>query len=153
MACFGPGVVALPPLAMTGNGGFTEKYTWTQTLKQVTVHVIPPVLDKRLLKVHWTSNQLSVRNGDVVLLEGTLYKAIRPDESTWYIVDHQLIFELEKKDGMEWWSCVLDGDPAIDASACEPENSQLSDLDPETRQMVEKMMLEQREKMSRGETS
>lgn len=42
---------------------------------------------------------------------------------------------------MHWWSRVLAADPAIDVTAVEPENSKLTDLDPETRQTVEKMMV------------
>jgi hypothetical protein len=48
---------------------------------------------------------------------------------------------LTKAEGMHWWSSVLAGGPAIDVQAVEPENSKLTDLDPETRQTVEKMMV------------
>jgi hypothetical protein len=48
---------------------------------------------------------------------------------------------LSKAEGMHWWSSVLAGGPAIDVQAVEPENSKLTDLDPETRQTVEKMMV------------
>jgi hypothetical protein len=132
---------------MAGNGGETDKYTWTQTLQQVTVVLKQNIAHKRELKVAIGVQRLEVRYGDLVLIDGELHRAVKPGESVWYLEGNSLVIELEKVNNMEWWSRVIVGDAEIDPTKCEPETSRLSDLDGETRQLVEKMMLQQRARL------
>ena len=52
-----------------------------------------------------------------------------------------LTIYLPKFEGMGWWDCVVKGDPTINTRDIVPENSKLDDLDRDTRQTVEKMMV------------
>lgn len=48
---------------------------------------------------------------------------------------------LFKEKNNEWWSQIAIGEPEIDLKKVEPESSKLSDLDDDTRQMTEKLMV------------
>jgi hypothetical protein len=81
------------------------------------------------------------------IVDGDLTHAIIVDDSFWTVEDgRRLVLTLQKSNQMEWWESVCAGDPGINVRKVQPENSQLSDLDGETRQTVEKMMYDQRQK-------
>ena len=140
---------AEPPPA--GNGGTVDgKYVWTQTLQELSVTVaLPDNTRGRDLNVVIAKNRLRVglRGKKENIVDGDLTHAIIVDDSFWTVEDgRRLVLTLQKSNQMEWWESVCAGDPGINVRKVQPENSQLSDLDGETRQTVEKMMYDQRQK-------
>eukprot|EP00604_Paraphysomonas_vestita_P002104 CAMPEP_0174817844 /NCGR_PEP_ID=MMETSP1107-20130205/412_1 /TAXON_ID=36770 /ORGANISM="Paraphysomonas vestita, Strain GFlagA" /LENGTH=305 /DNA_ID=CAMNT_0016028927 /DNA_START=184 /DNA_END=1101 /DNA_ORIENTATION=+ len=135
-----------PPV---GNGGKTDKYVWTQTLSELNVVIpVPPGTKTKLVVVDIKNKRLKVGlKGESPLIDGELHKRVIVDDSFWTLEDgKEIAINLQKDNKMEWWNCVIQGDPEINTKKVQPENSKLSDLDGETRQTVEKMMYDQKQK-------
>ncbi|KAI0094837.1 nuclear movement protein nudC [Irpex rosettiformis] len=118
-------------------------YTWKQELAEVDLEVpVPKGTRGKDLTVVIQRKKLSVAlKGKEPILSGELCKEIKVEESTWTIEDQQLVLvHLEKLNKQQWWENVLTHHPKIDTKQIVPEDSRLSDLDGETRGMVEKMM-------------
>ena len=124
----------------------TLPYTWTQTIKDLDLTIpISATLRGRDLDVALTKSHLRVAiRSQNPIIDADLHKQIKMDDSTWTLetvpAGKEIAVHLEKANGMEWWSCVVKGAPELDTSKIQPENSKLSELDGETRGMVEKMM-------------
>ncbi|PFH38477.1 nuclear movement family protein [Besnoitia besnoiti] len=139
-----------------GNGGKTDKYTWTQTLGVVDVYIpIPEGTKASQLTVQIGAGTLKVGlKGQAPIIDGKFHMKVKPDDCMWTLEDKKVIhLNLEKADNMRWWACVVQGDPEINTRKIVPENSKLSDLDAETRSTVEKMMYDQRQKAAGLPTS
>ncbi|KAJ9104994.1 hypothetical protein QFC20_004435 [Naganishia adeliensis] len=130
-------------------------YKWTQDLNTATVTLTLPsgtrardltvVIKKKSLKVGSNhAGLVRIKSQSEPILEGELFAEIKEEDSTWSIDDGILYIELDKLSSRtstpQWWPHILTHHPRIDTRKLAPENSKLSDLDGETRGMVEKMM-------------
>ncbi|GET87067.1 hypothetical protein, conserved [Leishmania tarentolae] len=145
----------LPPTA--ANGFAYEKYIFSQTLQEAEVRVPLPAVNVKgkQMSIVITSSHLTVgMKGQPPIVDGELYSKVHAEECMWTIEDgHTVVVTLYKVNSMEWWKTIFQGDPEIDLQKVMPENSKLDDLDSDTRQTVEKMMYDQRQKMMGKPTS
>lgn len=115
-----------------GNGGVTDRYYWTQTLKDITIFIdIPENTKSKEVKCVIKPSSLSVTIKGETFLEGVLEEVIRSQESMWTISSEkvkkgggnllQVVITLEKI-RETWWKHAIVGDPEIDTSLVSRKN-------------------------------
>ncbi|KAJ9102856.1 hypothetical protein QFC19_004584 [Naganishia cerealis] len=117
-------------------------YKWTQDLNTATVTVTLPAGTRARDLI------VSIKKKSLKLMHAIPFQT--SDDGVLYV-------ELEKLSARtsspQWWPHILTHHPRIDTAKLAPENSKLSDLDGETRGMVEKMMFDNQQKQMGKPTS
>ncbi|EGX96441.1 nuclear movement protein nudC [Cordyceps militaris CM01] len=146
-------------------------YKWTQTIGELDINfTVPGNLKSRDLVVEIKKLKLTagIKGQEPIInvrapltappmtpeanyQQGDLPHAILVDDSTWTLSTNAdgtktAEIHLDKVNKMEWWAHIVTDAPMIDVTKIQPENSKLSELDGQTRGMVEKMMFDQRQK-------
>lgn len=135
----------------SGNGCNLDAYRWTQTLQEVEIHVplnFPTAVKPRdvCVKIGRKTLMAGLKNQPPII-QGELCADVKVEECVWVIPDgKQLTINLEKVNQMNWWNRLVSTDPEISTRKINPAPSKLSDLEGETRSLVEKMMYDQRQK-------
>ena len=152
-------------------------YKWRQTLGDVDLVIPVPAgtRGKQLVvEIKKSSLKVALKGSDESIIDGKLCHDVKLDDSTWtlgYLLflssrlcfgslfcffpfspsllddQREIMLHLEKANQQQWWNCVIQGGPTIDTTKIQPDNSKLSDLDGETRAMVEKMMFDNQQKV------
>ena len=135
-------------------------YKWTQTLSEAEVTVpIPGNLKSKDLIVDLKKNHIKVSiKGQEPIIDGDTPYALDTEDTTWTLSTNssgqkEIVISIAKSAGSNWWPHIVTNAPKIDVTKIVPENSKLSDLDGQTRGMVEKMMYDQEMKRQGKPTS
>lgn len=142
-----------------GNGGWTERYQWTQSLEECTVLlVVSQGLRAKDLAVSLQPTSISVRaknidsftgnteeslRRDGIFLEGELSQLIVPSESTWTLESNVLQLSLYKK-VKTFWDSVLVGDAKIDATLVDSRRN-VNTYDEATQAQIRKIIFDQQQ--------
>jgi len=136
-------------LPNTGGGSETEKYTWTQSLQELTAQIyLPQGTRARDLNVTVKPTHVTIGlKGQTPIIDDDLEKPVKTSDLFWNVEDNKLlVLTLTKVNQMEWWGRFVKSEEEISTRRVQPETSRVDELDDETQAVVRKMRFDQDQK-------
>jgi len=143
------------------NGSTTGKYTWEQTINDVTINVKVPKGTKARDVVCVISKghvSLKLKGAKEALLDGDfpldarngqeVWEKVRADECYWNLSEAEenaVVSIYLEKERETWWKAALEGDAEIDTTKVDSTRS-MYDYDDETQGAIRKIMFDQDQK-------
>ncbi|ADM10983.1 nuclear movement protein [Encephalitozoon intestinalis ATCC 50506] len=117
------------------------KYTWDQELNEINIRLpMPKDTDNSLIKIDVVGRKVLVKIQDEVMIDGEFLHEVDVS-SLWWVVEGDMVDVNITKKRNEWWDSLLVGSETIDVQRlAEDKHADISMLDPEAREVVEKMM-------------
>lgn len=136
----------------TWNGAVTDKYYWSQSIRDLTIEVEVEECKAKDVQVTVTATRLSVKCKGQTVLEGKLHEKVNTEETMWHLDNGtQVVINLDKQ-RETWWKSVLEGDQEIDTTKVES-TRRMDEYDGETQGAIRKIMFDQNQKLTGKPTS
>lgn len=136
------------------NGGVTSRYTWTQSLDDVMIHIpVPDGTRSKDVACRITATTLSValctggkeEEEYRVIVDGALPGRVRVDDSLWSLESNRLIQVSLEKVQRTWWASAVVGDAEIDTTRVDSTMA-IHEYDEQTQAAIRKAMFDQSQK-------
>lgn len=126
-----------------------KSYNWDQELNEIHISFkVDTTQSKTCVEYIIKDRKIKITYNGTIILEGLLQKRVEVGSEYWVKNDDTIDFYLSKQKN-EWWECLLEGTETVDVSKlAENSNIDFSMLDPEAREMIEKMAYESKMKSS-----
>lgn len=117
------------------------EYAWDQELNEINIRFqLPKDADSSCVKIKVVGRRIVVKRQDKTIIDGELLHEVDAD-SLWWVVDGDMVDVNVTKKRNEWWDSLLVGSESVDVQKlAENKHADISMLDPEAREVVEKMM-------------
>ena len=132
----------------TYNGATTEKYSWSQTITEVSVQIpLPEGTTAKMMDVKIKAKHLfvKIKGSDSPIVDGELSEKVKVDDSFWSIEDKKYCTITFEKGYEAIWKTVVKGDAEIDPKTVD-NAKRIDEFDLETQGHLQKVLYEQERK-------